>query len=314
MGEGWLPSHADVFADSPETRALVTGPHTALRACPLVPELPMWLVRGEDILELWQETEAFAEEMTTGDGPASAGSNPDDSVNGLHPPYWAVPWVGGQGVARYILDNPEVVRGKTVLDVGSGCGIAALAAARAGASLVCANDIDPLAAVAFLANADACGLSSARECGEGAASSAVGRQGDCDGALSAGAEGDEWDVQGEVTGGVRSACTLTTSFEDMLGSSAVDVAHFDVIMAGDVCFMKGLSDAFQAWLSSVSGRSEGCVTLLGDPSRQEGWAPGPGWAAGMERVAVYDVPTDADDVNPLTEGLTTRRTVVWRSG
>lgn len=224
---------------------------------------------------------------------------------------------------RYILDNPEVVRGKTVLDVGSGCGVAALAAAHAGASLVCANDIDPLAAVAFLANAEACGLvascgtgpgpeprlgsEAAVGAGVGASAAAGMRTGEPGAEMAAGGGGEE-----EV---VRSpSCILQTSFEDLLGTSAADVAHFDVIMAGDVCFMKGLSGAFQSWLASVSDRREGCVTLLGDPSRWEQWAPQPGWAAGMERVAAYDVNTDAADVHPLTEGLATRHTVVWRSG
>ena len=68
---------------------------------------------------------------------------------------------GGQGVARYVLDNPECVAGKRVLDVGSGCGVAALAAAAAGAAEVTANDVDPLASVAFRANARLCGLSGA---------------------------------------------------------------------------------------------------------------------------------------------------------
>lgn len=340
MGDGWLLTHAEAFADSPETRALVTGPHTTLRSCELVPELPMYLSKGEDILQLWARVEAFADEKDSrvggeGSPPESARADDDDDDvaaagvgsklgggggggGGLHPPYWAVPWVGGQGVARYILDNPEVVRGKSVLDVGSGCGVAALAAARAGAALVCANDIDPLAAVAFLANAEACGLGGNGGGGDDAGAAATAGLNEnthsrAVGAMAgAGAKGSS--SQASERGSPPPPCTLQTSFEDLLGTSAADVAHFDVIMAGDVCFMKGLSDTFQAWLSSVSRRSGGCVTLLGDPSRKEQWAPGPGWAEGMERVAEYEVTTDAADVNPLTEGLTTRKTVVWRSG
>ena len=291
MGDGWLSTHADLFSDSPETRELVTGPHTTRRTCELLPELPMYLVKGQDMLDLWALTEEFAaakmgsdshggEREREADSDCSSGGGAAAGGGDLHPPYWAVPWVGGQGVARYILDNPEVVRGKTVLDVGSGCGVAALAAARAGAALVCANDIDPLAAVAFLVNAEACGL--------------------------------EGGTPGTGTGTGTVGCALETSFEDLLGCSAADVAHFDVIMAGDVCFMKGLADAFQAWLASVSDRREGCVTILGDPSRNEKWAPRPGWAAGMERVAEYEVTTDPADINPLTEAMTTRHTVVWK--
>ena len=77
-----------------------------------------------------------------GASPGSGSATTDGaSDGGLCPPYWAVPWVGGQGLARYILDNPDVVRGRSVLDVGSGCGVAALAAATAGASRVCGEFI-----------------------------------------------------------------------------------------------------------------------------------------------------------------------------
>ena len=134
MGDGWDASLADAFRDCPETRALVTGDLVTLRPCELCPELPMWLLDdGDDVLTLWERTETFA-----GD---TASSSHGASDGGLCPPYWAVPWVGGQGLARYILDNPDVVRGRSVLDVGSGCGVAALAAATAGASRVCGEFI-----------------------------------------------------------------------------------------------------------------------------------------------------------------------------
>ncbi|XP_055461603.1 electron transfer flavoprotein beta subunit lysine methyltransferase isoform X2 [Psammomys obesus] len=60
-------------------------------------------------------------------------------------PYWAIYWPGGQALSRYLLDNPDVVRGKSVLDLGSGCGATAIAAKMSGASKVLANDIDPTA-------------------------------------------------------------------------------------------------------------------------------------------------------------------------
>src|SRR5712691_44431 len=59
------------------------------------------------------------------------------------PPFWAFPWAGGQALARYVLDNPQVVRGRRVLDVASGSGLVAIAAAKAGAASVTATDIDP---------------------------------------------------------------------------------------------------------------------------------------------------------------------------
>ncbi|XP_017387660.1 electron transfer flavoprotein beta subunit lysine methyltransferase isoform X2 [Cebus imitator] len=58
-------------------------------------------------------------------------------------PYWAVYWPGGQALSRYLLDNPDIVRGKSVLDLGSGCGATAIAAKMSGASRILANDIDP---------------------------------------------------------------------------------------------------------------------------------------------------------------------------
>ncbi|XP_034542463.1 electron transfer flavoprotein beta subunit lysine methyltransferase [Notolabrus celidotus] len=73
-------------------------------------------------------------------------------------PYWAIYWPGGQALSRYLLDNPTVCQGQTVLDLGSGCGASALAAARSGAAHVVANDIDSVAAVATHLNSDLNGL------------------------------------------------------------------------------------------------------------------------------------------------------------
>lgn len=69
------------------------------------------------------------------------------------PPYWAIPWVGGQALARYLLAHPERVAGRRVLDVGTGGGICAIAAALAGAARVQARDVDPMALAALAANA-----------------------------------------------------------------------------------------------------------------------------------------------------------------
>jgi len=68
-------------------------------------------------------------------------------------PYWAVPWPGGQALARFVLDNPDVVRGKRILDFASGSGIIGIAAAKAGADRVFACDIDPVAQAATQINA-----------------------------------------------------------------------------------------------------------------------------------------------------------------
>ncbi|MDD9924304.1 MAG: 50S ribosomal protein L11 methyltransferase, partial [Rhodospirillaceae bacterium] len=67
-------------------------------------------------------------------------------------PYWAFAWAGGQALARYVLDNPDVVAGKRVLDFGAGSGLVAIAAAKAGAAEIIAADIDPVAAEAMSLN------------------------------------------------------------------------------------------------------------------------------------------------------------------
>lgn len=73
---------------------------------------------------------------------------------GLPPPFWAFAWAGGQGLARYVLDHPETVRGHRVLDFASGSGIVAIAAAKAGSAAVIAADIDRVAGAACALNAD----------------------------------------------------------------------------------------------------------------------------------------------------------------
>ncbi len=77
---------------------------------------------------------------------------------GETPPYWAYHWAGGTVLARYILDHPEIARGKRVVDLGSGSGVVAIAAMKAGAMNVTAVDIDPNAIVASQLNAEANGV------------------------------------------------------------------------------------------------------------------------------------------------------------
>lgn len=100
----------------------------------LVPEFELHLAR--DARDIWQAAEEA----------------------GFDAPYWAFAWPGGQALARYILDNPSVVAGKGVLDLGAGSGLIALAAARAGAAFVLAADIDLLAAEVTRRNAALNGL------------------------------------------------------------------------------------------------------------------------------------------------------------
>ena len=100
---------------------------------PLVPELLLHL--ADEVTPLWQATEAWLE-----------------SAN-VAPPYWAFAWPGSQALARRVLDGPDLVRGRRVLDFAAGCGVAALACAMAGADFVKAAEVDPLAAAAIRLNA-----------------------------------------------------------------------------------------------------------------------------------------------------------------
>ena len=100
---------------------------------PHVPEISLRL--ATEAHELWLKTEAELEAI------------------GLPPPYWAFAWAGGQALARYVLDHPADVAGKTVLDFAAGSGLVAIAAARAGASTVTAADIDPFCREAIAINA-----------------------------------------------------------------------------------------------------------------------------------------------------------------
>lgn len=113
--------------------------HTAPTRPPLVPELTLAL--ATEVTPLWEATEA------------------ELAAHDLPPPFWAFCWAGGQALARYVLDHPETVRGRRVLDFAAGCGVCALAAARAGATPpVEANEIDAFALAAITLNAEANGL------------------------------------------------------------------------------------------------------------------------------------------------------------
>jgi predicted nicotinamide N-methyase len=115
-----------------EARAFIQA-STAVTAPPLLPEISLHL--ATEVTPLWQATEAWL------------------SARGLEPPFWAFAWSGGQALARLLLDRPEIVRGAGVLDLASGSGLCAIAAARAGAVRVVAVDRDPMAKEAIALNA-----------------------------------------------------------------------------------------------------------------------------------------------------------------
>jgi predicted nicotinamide N-methyase len=99
---------------------------------PLAPEIRLHL--ATDAIVLWARMEA-------------------EAGKALAAPFWASAWLGGQALARFVLDNPGVVVGRRVLDLAAGSGVAGIAASLAGAAAVTANDIDPYAIAAIEANA-----------------------------------------------------------------------------------------------------------------------------------------------------------------
>jgi predicted nicotinamide N-methyase len=116
----------------PAEPAAFVRANTVVAAPPLVPEIRLHL--ASEITPLWHATEASL------------------ARDQLPPPYWAFAWAGGQALARHILDHPELVRGRAVLDFGAGSGLVAIAAAMTGAR-VTAAEIDPFAAAAITLNA-----------------------------------------------------------------------------------------------------------------------------------------------------------------
>jgi len=109
--------------------------NTRLKPVAHVPEISLYV--ADESVPIWLKTE---EELAT---------------IGLPPPYWAFAWAGGQALARYVLDNPQAVAQKRVLDLASGSGLVAIAAAMAGAAPVIAADIDAFTEAAVALNAEA---------------------------------------------------------------------------------------------------------------------------------------------------------------
>jgi len=101
------------------------------------------------------------------DDPHALWNRAEDALGVERPfPFWAYAWPGGLALARYVLDHAEAVAGKRIFDLASGCGIAAIAAARAGAAAVTANDIDALASAAIGLNAVVNGVTVAVQLGD----------------------------------------------------------------------------------------------------------------------------------------------------
>jgi predicted nicotinamide N-methyase len=120
-------------------RAQFIRANTSLMTPPLVPEVQLYL--AHEAVPLWQKTEEELGEL------------------GLPPPFWAFAWAGGQALARHVLDHPDIVRGKRVIDLASGSGLVGIAAMKAGAASVLAADIDAFSVEAIVPNAEVNGVS-----------------------------------------------------------------------------------------------------------------------------------------------------------
>ena len=113
--------------------------NTRLKRPPHTPELQLYL--ADEITPIWRLTEQELDRI------------------GLPPPFWAFAWAGGQAVARYLLDHPDEVAGKPVVDFGAGSGLVAIAAMKAGAASALGSDIDVFCEAAVALNAAANGAS-----------------------------------------------------------------------------------------------------------------------------------------------------------
>src|SRR5690606_25933771 len=111
-------------APAPAALAALLDRMAPFGPAPLCPEVHVF--RGRGLIAVWEAAEGLAGQP-------------------LPAPFWAYPWPAGAALARVLLDGPERVRGRRVLDLGTGGGLVALAAARAGAAEVVANDVDPWA-------------------------------------------------------------------------------------------------------------------------------------------------------------------------
>ncbi|CAK0762225.1 ETFB lysine methyltransferase [Azospirillaceae bacterium] len=201
----------------------------------LTPEIRMCL--ASEAAPLWHATESFMKDSD------------------LPPPYWAFAWPGGQAVARYILDHPELFRHRVVIDVAAGGGVIALAAAQVGAERVIGFDTDLFALTAMEINAALNGVEIEAYLGDALAPRAL-----------------------EEVWGARMS-NVPVGGADVLPSDAV-------IVAGDVFYEQPMADRFFEWLKSRA--AEGRTVISGDPGRTYARS------GGLTPLACYEVPTSRD--------------------
>ena len=229
--------------------------NTRLAAPSAVPELRLWL--ADELTPLWQATELWLAETNCA------------------PPYWAFAWAGGQALARYCLDRPEAVAGRRVFDLAAGGGIGALAAAKAGASRVTANEIDPLALAAVELNAAANSVANS---------------------VANNAASPGHSIMPELSLGDRTGAPL---------------AGYDLILAGDICYERAMADKLLPWLRSLA--ASGKEVWLADPGRaylptagRQGELQGR-LQGGLEPLATYTIPVTRD-----LESTTQRETTLYK--
>ncbi len=211
-------STAGVRAPDPVSLAALLDEYAPLGPAPLVPEVRVF--RGRVLLELWGAAERLAGHT-------------------LAPPYWAYPWPGGIALARLVLDHPEVVAGARVLDLGTGGGVAALAAALAGAAEVVANDQDPWAIATARLAAERQGLVLTPLLAELTAEFSVGPAA----ALREGAPAP--------AGAARAEACFTGAF--------------DLVLCGDLSYERRVAPRIRAFLDSA--RAGGARVLAADAGR-----------------------------------------------
>jgi predicted nicotinamide N-methyase len=247
---------------------------TRLVPVPLVPEIRLRC--AAEPIGLWQRTE---DEL---------------GQPGLPPPYWAFAWAGGQALARYLLDHPGVVAGKQVIDLASGSGLVAIAAALAGAAAVTAYDVDPLAIAAIELNAAANGVRVTARCedlldpvgspatdpGTGSGGALVPRPGAGSGdGLGAGPAGAP--VSRPVTGPVGAPLPAA-----------------DLVLVADAFYQRELAARVLSFLDRA--RAAGAEVLAADLGRA--YLPRPRLSA----ITSYDVPGLA-----VVEDQDVRVTTIW---
>ncbi len=222
---------------------------TAVAPVPLVPELRIY--QAHELTPLWHATEA---ELARTD-PA---------------PFWAFPWAGGQALARYVWDHPDLARDRAVLDLGTGSGLVAIAAAARGARRVLACDVDPFCEAAVLLNAELNGVAVEFHRHDFLAANQDVPPGP--------------DLPVDVGAPGRAHVDAAAS----VGRAGVDAAlsGFDLILAGDLFYERALADGVLPTLARCAAR--GARALVGDPGRI--YSP----RAGLTAVAVYDVPTSLE--------------------